>query len=284
MATEARQRQPSGRLAGKVALITGTGGGQGRVAAQTFAEHGAVVVGCDLDIGANEETKRLVHQSGGEMIATAPLDLGEPEQVTAWVDNAAKTFGRIDVLYNNAASPRFAPFAEMTLEEWDYTLRNELALVFHACKAVWPHMTAAGGGSIVNVSGYSAIDGQPAGSAAHAAAKGGVISLGRALSVEGSPHGIRVNTVIPGIVDTDVTRKMIPPARLRADQLDRQARPRRDAPGRRRLRGLPRLRRSVDPHRHRNRRRRRQRPLRSPTRTHATQLTLVRGRSSRRLL
>ena len=102
----------------------------------------------------------------------------------------------------------------MTPEEWEHTLRNELALIFHACKAAWPHMIAGAGGSIVNVSGYSAIDGQPAGSAAHAAAKGGVISLGRALSVEGSPHGIRVNSIIPGIVDTEVTRKMIPPDRF----------------------------------------------------------------------
>lgn len=214
MTTPASQGVRPGRLAGKVALITGTGGGQGRVAAQRFAEEGAVVVGCDLDAAGNQETERLVSEGGGEMTATAPVDLGEPEQVAAWVDGAASRFGAIDVLYNNAASPKFAPFSEMTLEEWEHTVRNELALVFHACKAVWPHMVAGSGGSIVNVSGYSAIDGQPAGSAAHAAAKGGVIGLGHALSVEGSPHRIRVNTVVPGIVDTEVTRKMIPSDRF----------------------------------------------------------------------
>jgi meso-butanediol dehydrogenase/(S,S)-butanediol dehydrogenase/diacetyl reductase len=141
---------------------------------------------------------------------------GDPEQVGAWVDDAASAFEGIDVLYNNAASPRFAPFADMTIDDWEHTVRNELALVFHTCKAVWPHLLARGGGAIVNVSGYTAIDGQPAGGVAHAAAKGGVISLSRALSVEGSPHGIRANTVIPGIVDTAVTRAMIPDERFEA--------------------------------------------------------------------
>jgi meso-butanediol dehydrogenase / (S,S)-butanediol dehydrogenase / diacetyl reductase len=203
-----------GRLDGKVALITGTGGDQGRVAALRFAEEGALVVGCDLDAPANDETAELVRERGYEMAATAPVDLGDPDQVARWVDGAATRFGRIDVLYNNAAGPRFAPFSEMTLVDWDSTLRNELSLVFHACKAAWPHLVAAGGGSIVNTSSYTALDGQPAGSVAHAAAKGGVLGLTRALSVEGSPHGIRANSILPGLVDTAVTRRVVPPDRF----------------------------------------------------------------------
>lgn len=211
----AQDRRP-GRLAGKVVLVTGTGGDQGRIAAVRFAEEGAIVAGCDIDADANEETERLVRARGHEMAATAPVDLGDPDQVAVWVDDTAARFGRIDVLYNNAAAPRFAPFADMTLDDWDHTLRNELALVFHACKAAWPHLVAGGGGSIVNTSSYTAIDGQPAGSAAHAAAKGGVLGLTRALSVEGSPHGIRANSILPGLVDTAVTRRAVPADRFDA--------------------------------------------------------------------
>ena len=203
----------SGRLAGKVALITGTGGGQGRVAATAFAAAGATVVGCDIDAAGNEETQRLVRERGFEMDA-ARVDLGDREQVSRWVDRAAEAHGRIDILYNNAAGQRFVPFAEMSLEDWEHTLRNELTIVFHATQAVWRHMVTGGGGSIVNVGAYSAVDGQPPGCVAHAAAKGGVTSFSRALSVEGGDHGIRVNTVIPGIVDTEVTRRMMPPGKL----------------------------------------------------------------------
>jgi NAD(P)-dependent dehydrogenase (short-subunit alcohol dehydrogenase family) len=200
-----------GRLKGKAALITGTGGDQGRVAALRFAKEGAIVVGCDINASANEETERLVRQSGGEMRASAPVDLGDPDQVARWVEDAVTAFGRIDIVYNNAAGPRFVPFAEMTLEDWEYTLRNELTLVFHTCKAAWPHLVAGGGGSIVNTSSYTAVDGQPAGSTAHAAAKGGVTSFTRALSVEGSPHGIRANSIAPGLVDSAVTRRVLTP-------------------------------------------------------------------------
>jgi NAD(P)-dependent dehydrogenase (short-subunit alcohol dehydrogenase family) len=203
-----------GRLAGKVVLITGTGGDQGRVAALRFAQAGATVVGCDIDAAAHEETRRLVAADGLDLAGSAPVDLGEPDQVARWIDGAAATFGRIDVIYNNAAAPRFAPFADMTLADWEATLRNELSLVFHACRAAWPHLIAAGGGSIVNTSSYTAVDGQPAGSVAHAAAKGGVLGLSRALAVEGSPHGIRVNSILPGLVDTAVTRRAVPPAQF----------------------------------------------------------------------
>lgn len=135
MTTQTASNPRPGRLAGKVALITGTGGAQGRVAAQRFAQEGAVVVGCDINISANEETERLVRESGYQMKASAPVDLGSPDEVGQWVEDAVKTFGRIDIVYNNAASPRFAPFADLTLEDWNCTLRNELALVFYTCKA-----------------------------------------------------------------------------------------------------------------------------------------------------
>ncbi len=200
---------PRGRLAGKIAVITGTGGDQGRVAAQRFATEGAIVAGCDLDPQANQETQRSLADSGHEMQAMAPVDLGDPGDVGRWIDNVVSAYGRIDIVYNNAASPRFAPFAELTLDDWRHTIRNELDLVFHVSRATWPHLIAAGGGAIINTSSYTAIDGQPGGSAAHAAAKGGVTAFTKALAVDGSPYNIRVNSIAPGLMDTPANRKIL---------------------------------------------------------------------------
>lgn len=205
----ARTSARGDRLSGKVVLITGTGGNQGRVAALRFAAEGAIVVGCDINGGAAAETDELMREAGLLTDSSAQVDLGDPAAATLWVDEAAAKHGRIDVLYNNAAGPRFVPFAEMRLDAWNETMRNELALVFHTCSAAWPHQVAAGGGSIVNVSSYTAIDGQPVGSTAHAAAKGAVSAFTRALSVEGSPHGIRANSIAPGLIDTPVNRRIL---------------------------------------------------------------------------
>lgn len=127
---------PTGRLANKVALITGTGGGQGRVAALVFASEGATIVGCDLVESAATETVRLVRAAGGEIVSTQPLDLTSLENTRAWVDRAVQDHGQIDILYNNAAAARGSAFGELDPEDWVFTLRNELDVVFNACQAV----------------------------------------------------------------------------------------------------------------------------------------------------
>jgi meso-butanediol dehydrogenase/(S,S)-butanediol dehydrogenase/diacetyl reductase len=200
-----------GRLAGKVALITGTAGGQGRAAALLFAAEGATVVGCDIDAEHAQETVELVAAAGGRMTSTAPVDLGDSATARAWIDAAAAEHGGFDILYNNGASARFAPFAEMTDEQWHHTIRNELDLVFYCCSAAWPHLLRRGGGSIVNVGSTCAVAAVPAspGALAHAAAKGGVLSLTRELAMEGGAHGIRANTISPGLVQTPATQPML---------------------------------------------------------------------------
>lgn len=195
----------TGRLSGKTVLITGTAGGQGRAAAVLFAQEGAVVVGCDLDADRDAETAALVGAAGGRMTSGGAVDLGDRAQVDAWVARAAREHGRIDVLYNNASAPVFAPLAEMTDDGWRSTLRNELDLVFYACRAVWPHLVAAGGGSVLTTASAAAHIGFPGGSAAHAATKAGVLGLTRQLAVEGGPHGIRANCLSPGVIDTPGT-------------------------------------------------------------------------------
>lgn len=206
----------AGRLAGKVALITGTGGGQGRAAALLFAREGAVVAGCDVSDGSSE-TARLVQAEGGMMHARDGVDLSDSAQVKAWVDEAARAVGGIDVLYNNASAPRFGPIASMSDEDWRDCLANELDLVFYACRAAWPHLVARGGGAIVTTGSICAFQATPQtpGCFAHAAAKGAVVAMARELALEGAPQGIRVNTVSPGIVASPGTAPLLEDARIR---------------------------------------------------------------------
>ena len=198
-----------GRLDGKVALITGTGGGIGRAAAALFAAEGATVVGCDLDPARAEETVEQVRGAGGTMTSSAPVDLADEALVRSWVDAAAAEHGGVDVLYNNAGLTSFAPLEQVTLEDWSFTLRNELDLVFLACKHAWPHLRARGGGSVVNVGSTAGLTGSlTLDRTAHTASKGAVIALTRQLAAEGARHGIRVNTISPGMTVTPQTRHL----------------------------------------------------------------------------
>jgi meso-butanediol dehydrogenase/(S,S)-butanediol dehydrogenase/diacetyl reductase len=196
----------AGRLDGRVALITGTGGGQGRAAAGLFCAEGAAVVGCDLNADGNAHTVERVKAAGGEMTGMAPVDLGDSRQARQWVADAAAIYGRIDILFNNAAAPRFAPIAALSDDGWHYTVRNELDLIFYATQAAWPHLLANHGGVIVNTASVQGLVGIAMnGGLAHAAAKGGVIAMTRQIAAEGAPHGIRANSISPGTVATGAT-------------------------------------------------------------------------------
>ncbi|WP_028473628.1 SDR family NAD(P)-dependent oxidoreductase [Nocardioides alkalitolerans] len=214
----------TGRLAGKIALITGVGGGMGVAAAHRFAAEGARVVGCDLDAERAALTEKAVRAAGGEITVMGGVDLGDPEAARAWVDAAVATYDGIDVLYNNASTQRFGSIEELGVEGWDFTMRNELDLVFYTVRAAWPHLKAYGGGSIVNVgsiAGMRGVEFMPQN--AHSAAKGGVIALTLQLVVEGGPHGIRANVVSPGMTETPNTAPLLadPPERMRRVVLDR---------------------------------------------------------------
>ncbi len=195
-----------GQLDGKIALITGTARGMGRASAMLFAAAGAKVVGCDLNLAESEDTVREVRAAGGEMAAMAPVDLGDAESCKRWVDDAAAVYGGIDILFNNASSPRVGRFDAMSLDDWYYTIRNELDLVFLATRFAWPHLIARGGGVVLNMASVSAIRGASfQQQAAHGAAKGGVLSFTYHIAAAGAPHKIRANAILPGLIRTPST-------------------------------------------------------------------------------
>jgi meso-butanediol dehydrogenase/(S,S)-butanediol dehydrogenase/diacetyl reductase len=199
-----------GRLSGKVALVTGTGGGIGQAIALTFAREGARVVGCDLDPEGSAETVAMARLIGGEMTAMAPVDIATEEGADAWVAQAVAVYGGVDVLVNNASAIKFGPISELSVADWSFTIRNELDIVFLVTRAVWPHLVNRGGGSIVNIASISATRGaffMPQN--AHGAAKGGVLSLTLQLVTEGGPHKIRVNAVSPAMTATPHTAPLL---------------------------------------------------------------------------
>lgn len=198
------------RLADKVVLITGIGGGMGRAAALRFAAEGAKVIGCDIAEAGLNETVDLVRAAGGEIIGFAPVNLADAVATAAWVDEAAAVYGGIDVLYNNASHPKFGSIEELSIDDWGYVMNNELNLVFYASKAVWPHLKNRGGGVIVNVgsiAGTRGVEFMPQN--AHGTAKAGVINLTQQLAVEGGPHHIRVVCVSPGFTVTPSTAWLV---------------------------------------------------------------------------
>ncbi|KRE21725.1 SDR family NAD(P)-dependent oxidoreductase [Agromyces sp. Soil535] len=199
-----------GRLDDKIALITGIGGGMGRAAALRFTAEGARVVGCDLFAEGAEETVRLVREAGGEIENFAPVELSDAAAAARWVDQAAEVFGGIDILYNNASAPRFGAIDELSVEDWDFVIGNELNLVFYATRAAWPHLRKRGGGVVLNVgsiAGTRGVEFMPQN--AHGTAKAGVINLTQQLAVEGGPHGIRAVCVSPGFTVTPSTAWLV---------------------------------------------------------------------------
>ncbi|GAA4253603.1 SDR family oxidoreductase [Dactylosporangium darangshiense] len=192
-----------GTLDGKVVLITGTAGGQGRVASLVFAREGARVVGCDIQADANAETVELVRSAGGEMTGIAPVDLTDPEQARRLVEGAAAAYGGLDVVYNNAALQRFGPMPDFSVADWRTTISGELDIPFFVSKFAWPQLVRRGGGVIINIASMAGmIGGQVPPMAGHTAANAGVIALTRQLALEGAPHGIRAVAISPGPVLT----------------------------------------------------------------------------------
>lgn len=195
-----------GRLAGKTAIITGTGSGQGRAAALAFAAEGATVIGCDVDAAGAEETVRQVRQAGGRMSSTHPVDLTSEPAVAAWAAEVAAEHDSVDILYANAAVTRFAPVEDLTFSDWQWNMAHEMDVVFLPVKYFWRQLAAAGNAAVVLVGSTAGVTGSVTnGRLAHTAAKGAVVAMTKQLAAEGARLGIRVNTVSPGMIRTPAT-------------------------------------------------------------------------------
>jgi NAD(P)-dependent dehydrogenase (short-subunit alcohol dehydrogenase family) len=195
-----------GRLAGKVCAVTGTGGSMGRATALTFAREGALVVGCDVAVEPAEETVEMVKGAGGEMISRQPCHLTDPAECRALVDLAVSTFGRIDVLFNLAARSHFSLLGDFTDEEWTAAREDEVDLVFYLTRAAWPQLQASRGVVINMASLNGSLSFKQLASLAHTTNKAAIIGMTRQLAMEGSEHGIRVNSISPGFIESGATR------------------------------------------------------------------------------
>ena len=178
----------------------------GRATALTFAREGAFVVGCDVAVEPAETTVKMVHAAGGKMVSLQPCPLDDPAECARLVDLAISQFGRIDVLFNLAGRSRFAWLENVTDEEWDAARRDEVDLVFYLTRAAWPHLKASRG-VVVNM---ASLNGQLSfkilPSLSYTTNKAAIIGMTRQLALEGSEHGIRVNSISPGLIESNATR------------------------------------------------------------------------------
>jgi len=191
------------RLADKVTIITGAGGGMGRVAARMFAAQGAKVVVAEFGEAAGQETVDLIKADGGEA-TFVKVDVSKDADAKRMVDHAVATYGRLDCLYNNAGIMPEADHSvtDTEVDVWDAVMAVNVRGVYLGCKYAIPAMQAGGGGSIINIASFVAILGCSVPQDAYTASKGAVLSLTRSLAVQFGPDGIRTNAICPGPVET----------------------------------------------------------------------------------
>ena len=195
-----------GRLDGKVAIITGAGMGMGQSAAILFAKEGAKVVVVDWVAEAGKETVKTIKEAGGEAIFIK-ADVSKTEDVKNMVKTTIDTYGKLDVLYNNAAILGEVTFTENCSEEnWDRIMAVNLKGVFLGMKYAIPEMLKRGGGSIVNTASQCAERGTR-NLCAYCASKGGVLALTRVTAMELAKKNIRVNGLNPGIIATPMAMR-----------------------------------------------------------------------------
>jgi NAD(P)-dependent dehydrogenase (short-subunit alcohol dehydrogenase family) len=198
-----------GRLERKVCVITGTGGSMGRATALSFAREGASVVGCDVTVEPAESTVAMVRAEDGEMVSRQPCRLDDPADCQALIELALGTYGRVDVLFNLAAMSYFNWLEDITDEEWDRARWGEVDLVFYLTRAAWPHLKASRG-VVVNMASLNAsLSFEVLPSLAHTTNKAGIVGMTRQLAMEGREHGIRANSLSPGVIETNQTREQL---------------------------------------------------------------------------
>lgn len=199
------------RLDGKIAIVVGAGScgpgwGNGKAVAVAFAREGAHVLAIDVDEAAATETRDIIRNEGGSC-ELAIADIAREDQVRAFVASCMARWGRIDILHNNVGISAMGGPEEIDAEIWDRVLDANLKGMFLTCRHVLPHMTAQGGGAIVNVGSVSGMRYLGLPQIAYATSKGAIVTFTRAIAAQYGPRNIRANVLSPGIVDTPLLAK-----------------------------------------------------------------------------
>ena len=191
------------RLKDKVAIVTGGGAGIGRACCELFAEHGAKVIIAERDVAAGEAVCAAITARGQSAIFVA-TDVSDEASMRTLVDTVMRTYGRVDVLYNNVGGStlRDGPVTTAPFDEFRNKINVDLFGTWLGCHLVIPHMIAAGGGSVINASSLYALVGTP-NRDAYTAAKGAITALTRSMAVEFAKHKVRVNAVAAGGTTTE---------------------------------------------------------------------------------
>jgi NAD(P)-dependent dehydrogenase (short-subunit alcohol dehydrogenase family) len=197
------------RLEGKRILVSGAGSGIGRASAVLFADQGAAVAVAEINAEAGRATVDAIAEAGGQALFVE-TDVADEASYGAAVTATVSAFGGLDVLYNNAggATARDGRISDIPLDEFWRTIGVDLFGTFLGCRLALPHLEAAGGGSIINTTSIRALTATQ-GADAYTAAKGGVLTLTKALAQELAPLNIRVNAIAPGVVGTERVLAMI---------------------------------------------------------------------------
>jgi meso-butanediol dehydrogenase / (S,S)-butanediol dehydrogenase / diacetyl reductase len=195
------------RLARKVALITGAGAGIGRATALLFAEEGAKVVVQDVKAAAAEETVQLIMKAGGEAVAVGG-DVTSRVDAEAMVKKAVETYGRLDVLFNNAGIWRGGTLLDISEEDWDRTMDVNVKGIYLVSRYAVQQMMRQEGGSIINAASVAALRGSPM-SAAYNTSKGAVLLLTKCMALDFGRYGIRVNCTCPGVIETQMADELL---------------------------------------------------------------------------
>jgi NAD(P)-dependent dehydrogenase (short-subunit alcohol dehydrogenase family) len=203
------------RLAGKIAVVTGAGRGIGKAIALAMAKEGAAVGLADVDLAGCQKTLAEIKQSGGKGSAVS-CDLSDKGQISDLVNVTLQTYGKLDILVNNAARASFKPFLRVAEEDWSLAFDTNLKGVFLISQMAAKAMIKNGKGRIINLASISSGLGNAFPLMSHyTASKGGVIGLTKAMAVELAPYDINVNAICPGAIDTgllpsDMAARMVP--------------------------------------------------------------------------
>jgi len=192
-------------LTGRVAIVTGGNGGIGLGMARGMAEAGAAIVVAGRNAAKNEQAVKELSALGAKAAAVA-VDVTKEDSCRAMVAEAAERFGRVDILVNNAGTNIRKQPQEYSAAEWHTVLDTNLTSAFLCSQAVYPRMKQAGGGKIINIGSMMSIFGASF-TAAYAASKGGIVQFTKATATAWAKDNIQVNAVLPGWIDTDLTRR-----------------------------------------------------------------------------